>query len=48
MHALALALALSLSSTARADVSMESLPIIFSHLSPLITYTPADAWTHDA
>lgn len=27
---------------------MSSLPIVFSHLSPLITYTPADAWTHDA
>lgn len=30
---------------ARADLILRDYPFHFSHLSPLITYTPAEAWT---
>lgn len=30
-----------------AQLELSTYPYLFSHLSPLITYAPADAWTHN-
>ena len=45
LHALA---ALSAIPTIFGAVEMTSFPLLVSHLSPLITDTPPEAWTHNA